>query len=83
MSTKEIIKKLEFILGTKNGVAAKRVEDIEVLLAELGNKKIKFQAKLEGATTSKDIAKAERKLAVCNAQIDKGRAAIKELLGDN
>jgi len=74
MSTKEIIRKLEMILQTKNGVAAQRAEAIEALLGKLTKKKRKFQAKLDGATTSKVRIKAERKLAVCNAQISKGNA---------
>ena len=75
MGLKDILSKLDKVLDTKKGRAAKQTEAIEALISKLAAKEVKYKAKLKIAETPREKSKLERKIMVCEAQIAKGRAA--------
>ncbi|MCK4711838.1 MAG: hypothetical protein KAT26_03045 [Marinosulfonomonas sp.] len=82
MGLKDIVGKLDRVLDTKKGRAAKQADAIDELVEKLVAKEAKYIARLELAETDRDREKLERKIKVCRAQIAKGRAAITELRTD-
>lgn len=79
MGLKDILVSLDSALDTKKGRATKQAIAIDELVAKLVVKKAKYTAKLERAQTDRERQKLERKIKVCLAQIEKGRAAADEL----
>jgi len=77
MGLKDIISSLDSIFDTKKGRAAKQASAIEELVEKLVIKEAKYQTKLAVADTDRDKEKLKRKIKVCQAQIAKGRAALK------
>ncbi len=83
MGLKDILGKLDRVLDTKKGRAAKQVDAIDELVAKLVAKEAKYVARLGTVETEREKQKLERKIKVCQAQIVKGRAAAKELRLEN
>ncbi len=79
MGLKDILSNLDSALDTKKGRAVKQIKAIEELVAQLVAKEAKYKAKLERADTDRARQKLERKIKVCQAQIEKGRAAAEAL----
>lgn len=79
MGLKDIVGKLDWVLDTKKGRAAKQADAIDELVEKLVAKEVKYNAKLALAETDREREKLQRKIKVCQAQIAKGRAAAKEL----
>lgn len=82
MGLKGILKRLDHVLDTKKGRAAKQINAIDELVAQLVNKEAKYAARLAQALTDWDRQKYQRKIMVCQAQVEKGRAAADELRQD-
>ncbi|GEM_PF-1569645 len=83
MGLKDILSSLDKVLDTKKGRAAKQADAIDELLIKLVAKEAKYVAKLKLAKTDQEKQKLERKIKVCQAQIEKGRAAASELRVEN
>lgn len=79
MGLKDILGRLDRVLDTKKGRAAKQVDAIDELVAKLVAKEAKYVARLDTVSTEREKQKLERKIKVCQAQIVKGRAAASEL----
>ena len=79
MGLKDILNHLERVLDTPKGRAAKQADAIDELVDKLKAKQIKYQAKLKQAETDHAKQKLERKIKVCQAQIQKGSTAAATL----
>jgi len=79
MGLTDILSRLDIILDTKKGRAAKQVVAIDALVAKLQAKEAKYMAKKKLAETDRDQQKLDRKIKVCQAQIIKGRTAADAL----
>ncbi len=79
MGLKGILGKLDRVLDTKKGRAAKQVDAIDELVAKLVVKEAKYVARLSTVETEREKQKLKRKIKVCQAQIVKGRAAASKL----
>ncbi len=77
MGLKDIVARLDSIFNTEKGRAVKQSEAISVLIEALEIKLEKYTARLETAQTAHEKTKLERKIEVCKAQIEKGRAVLK------
>ena len=79
MGLKDILSKLDKVMDTKKGRAAKQIKAIEELIIKLQEKEIKYKAKLKLAKDSHAKKKLVRKIKVCKAQVAKGEAAAEAL----
>jgi len=77
MGLKDIVGSLDSIFDTKKGRAAKQADAISELVEKLVQKEAKYHTKLAAAEVDRDKEKLKRKIKVCQAQIAKGRAALK------
>jgi predicted nucleic acid-binding Zn-ribbon protein len=76
MGLKDIVARLDSIFDTKKGRAAKQSDAISELIAALDAKLEKYNTKLSTVKTGREKDKLTRKIKVCKAQIEKGRAAL-------
>lgn len=77
MGLKDIVGSLDSIFDTKKGRATKQASAISELIEKLVKKEVKYQDRLAVAESARDKEKLKRKIKVCQAQIAKGRAALK------
>ena len=74
MRLKKIAEELKVVIGQDQG-KKKRTKKIAKLVDQLGRKKEKYQAKVKSAEGAKK--KLDHKIEVCEAQLAKGRKAMK------
>ena len=79
MRLKKIVNNLQGILLKDKSEPQRKYEATAKLVSKLQKKKQKLTAKLERAQSHEEIKKVERHLKVCNAHLEKGQAALKEM----
>ncbi|MEP5321958.1 hypothetical protein [Marinobacter alexandrii] len=82
MKAKKLIAKMQALLSKDERDIARQKKEIEKLLVALEAKEQHFRHKLELADTDVEREKLERKIAVCNAQRQKGGQALISLKED-
>lgn len=82
MKAKKLIAKMQTLLSEDDREVARQKKEIEKLLLALEAKEQHFRQKLGMAETDSEREKLERKIAVCNAQRQKGGQALISLQED-
>ncbi len=76
MKLAKITKMLQGLLDPEQGRAGKREAAIAEVLEKLRRKETKYAQRLPLAQTDREIAKLERQLKVCRAQIRKAEQVL-------
>ncbi len=82
MKTKKLVKRLQELLDSEQRTQNRQIEALEKVVEKLERKEQHFREKLSLAESEEQRLKFGGKIAICQAQREKGIAAIKELRED-
>ena len=78
MKTKKLVARLQELLDSKQRSQNRQIEALEEIVDKLERKEEHFREKLSQAESDEQRVKFAGKIAVCQAQREKGIAAINE-----
>lgn len=82
MKTQKLVKRLQELLDSDQRSQNRQIEALEKVVDELEQKERHFCEKLLHEESDEKRLKFERKIAICQAQREKGIAALNEFRGD-